>query len=339
MKTTHEKQQKNQQQELQSLKDKIKTLEAGSSISDVSKQATKELSNELSKTKQQYEDLTAKYELLEEDHVRMKQQLVMEKELVLSQLTSSEVELRKLKDDRESWNKKYYDIQEELKSMQKKTNQQKDLERSRMKALETRLEEKTQELDQFKKESEVLEDQFKNLRKENEDLKQKLDDFHRVSKVQRTMNADNTALDKEITELKQKLSQVDKSHRADVSECKMRYESQIHAISDELQNLQNQVMRFKRERDMFKHMLEGAQKTIGDLKSSSAKSGVSTPTSINSSDEVTYAYASKNINKSYFEIQVSLPTGIIKRDYRNPTAGEIIRYFFYITINVLQYND
>lgn len=282
MKTNNDKQQKNQQQELQSLKEKIKNLETGTGSSD----GMKQLTNDLSKTKQQYEDLTAKYEILEEEHVTIKQQLVMEKELVMSQLKTAESELKKLKDEREGWNKRYSDIQEELKSTQKKTTQFKDLERSRVKALETRLEEKTQEVEKLKKSTDVIEDQFKNLRKENEDLKQKLDDFHRVSKVHRTINADNSALEKEIGELKQKLNQNDKSHRADVSECKMRYEGQIQAINDELHNLQNQVVRFKRERDMFKHMLEGAQKALGDLKS--GKSGVSTPTSVNSSDEVSF---------------------------------------------------
>lgn len=46
----------------------------------------------------------------------------------------------------------------------------------------------------------------------------------------------------------------------------MRYESQIHIVNGELQSLQNQVLRFKREKDTYKHMLESAQKTIGELK-------------------------------------------------------------------------
>lgn len=47
----------------------------------------------------------------------------------------------------------------------------------------------------------------------------------------------------------------------------MRYDSQAAVINDEIHSLQGQVTRFKRERDTYKHMLEGAQKTIGDLKS------------------------------------------------------------------------
>lgn len=48
----------------------------------------------------------------------------------------------------------------------------------------------------------------------------------------------------------------------------MRYEGQINVVNGELQSLQNQVVRFKREKDTYKHMLETAQKTIGDLKKS-----------------------------------------------------------------------
>lgn len=51
-----------------------------------------------------------------------------------------------------------------------------------------------------------------------------------------------------------------------MAELKMRYESQINVVNGELQSLQNQVLRFKREKDTYKHMLESAQKTIGELK-------------------------------------------------------------------------
>lgn len=41
-----------------------------------------ELRKELENEKQEYEDLTAKYEILEEEHVVTKAQLVMEKEAI-----------------------------------------------------------------------------------------------------------------------------------------------------------------------------------------------------------------------------------------------------------------
>lgn len=87
--------------------------------------------------------------------------------------------------------------------------------------------------------------------------------------------------------LNSRLNNADKLKKSDVAQCKMRYESQISVISEELQSLQGQVMRFKRERDTYKHMLEGAQRTIGELKNSpNSKSGRESRASIASFDEV-----------------------------------------------------
>lgn len=63
-----------------------------------------------------------------------------------------------------------------------------------------------------------------------------------------------------------RLTEADRLRKSDVAECKMRYDSQMAVINNEINQLQGQVTRFKRERDNYKHMLEGAQKTIGDLK-------------------------------------------------------------------------
>lgn len=286
MKANYEKQQKNQQLELASLKEKIKSLETGSASAE-----TKQLTNELAKFKQQYDDLTSKYELLEEEHVGTKAKLVMEKEDIMSQLSSVEIELKAIRDDRETLYKRYSDVQDQLKELQKSSQQITELEKSRLKAAETKIEEKCHELEKFNRETAVINDQFSNLRKENEDLKQKLDDFHKVNKVQRNINADNTALDKELAQIKTKLTQSDKTHRADIAECKMRYEGQINIVNDELQNLQNQTTKFKRERDMFKHMLESTQKALSELKHAH-KSGSSIPTSASSSDEVRSHFSS-----------------------------------------------
>lgn len=61
-------------------------------------------------------------------------------------------------------------------------------------------------------------------------------------------------------------------------------------MNEQLNSLQQQVSRFKRERDTYKHMLEGAQKTIGDLKTG-PKSGRESRASIASFDEVINAEA------------------------------------------------
>lgn len=82
----------------------------------------------------------------------------------------------------------------------------------------------------------------------------------------------------------------------------MRYDSRVALISEELQSLQNQVAKFKRERDSTRHMLEAAQKTIGELRN--ATGGKTTPTHghINPEDEVIlkfYDFLLYNNNSEY----------------------------------------
>lgn len=146
------------------------------------------------------------------------------------------------------------------------------------------------ELDQIKKEYEVINDQMEYMRKENDEMRKKLDDYDKVNKIQRSISADSSAMEKEIKELKIRLSNAEKTKKTDLAQCKMRYDSQIVAINDELKSLQAQVTRFKRERDTYKHMLEGAQKTIGDLKAPTVKSGRENRNSISSLDEVLLSF-------------------------------------------------
>lgn len=65
----------------------------------------------------------------------------------------------------------------------------------------------------------------------------------------------------------------------------MRYEGQITILNDEMHSLHAQVSRFKREKDTYKHMLESAQKTIGDLKTNPGRENRN---SISSIDDVSY---------------------------------------------------
>lgn len=68
-----------------------------------------------------------------------------------------------------------------------------------------------------------------------------------------------------------------------MAQLKLRYDGRVAVISEEIQGLQGQVSRFKRERDTFRHMLEGAQRTIADLKASSGRESRSSGSNV---DEV-----------------------------------------------------
>lgn len=177
-------------------------------------------------------------------------------------------------------------LQEKLLEYERKSQEGKTTLNLELTRLKSSLEQKQMELDQIKKEFEVINDQMEYMRRENDEMKKKLDDYDKVSKIQRTISADSSAMEKEIKELKSRLNNAEKAKKADLAQCKMRYDSQIVAISDELKSLQAQVTRFKRERDTYKHMLEGAQKTIGDLKTPAGKASRENRNSISSFDEV-----------------------------------------------------
>ena len=58
----------------------------------------------------------------------------------------------------------------------------------------------------------------------------------------------------------------EKAHRQEVSHLKIKHDSGLAIMKDELHSLNQQTSKYKRERDTYKTMLEGAQRTIGDLK-------------------------------------------------------------------------
>ncbi|XP_017771201.1 PREDICTED: myosin-2 heavy chain isoform X2 [Nicrophorus vespilloides] len=282
IKTTLEKEQKNRDLELTALKNKIKNVEMNSGVGN--KKITEirqeyqdkldKLEKEISKERKEYENLTAKYEVLEEEHVVTKAKLVTEKESLSSQLMCVRRELEKVEEDSEiekdALVMKYEALMKVKNELAEKIskNGNGDLEKVRLKSS---LEERQSELDQLKKEYEVINDQMEYMRRENEELRKKLDDFDKVHKIQRNISADSSAMGVEIRELKARLASVEKSKKGDLTELKMRYESQITILNEEMQSLHTQVSRFKRERDTYKHMLESAQKTIGDLKMNPAK--------------------------------------------------------------------
>lgn len=116
-----------------------------------------------------------------------------------------------------------------------------------------------------------------------EEAKKKLEDYERVTKVQRTLKSDNAELERELAALNTRLEQADKARKNEIAETKSRYEAQMNTMRDELKSLHNQVSRFRRERDNYKQMLESAQKSAADVKNGEKRTQRN---SISSTDEV-----------------------------------------------------
>ncbi|KAJ1527818.1 hypothetical protein ONE63_007764 [Megalurothrips usitatus] len=298
----HEKELKNKETEVGNLRAKIKSLESNTSPAKVTEslqQQVQALQQELAAEKQEYEDLTAKYEILEEEHVVTKSQLVTEKQSLERQVTALEADLdavqsqlRTLQDTytakQDAWIKEKLDVQEQMKEVLEKAKKHGNgdtwqLERQKLMAV---CDEKSSELEQLKREDQSLREQVDLIRRESEDLRRKLDDYEKVAEVQRRMTADFNEKENQLKELKNKLFQEEKSRKTEVGQLKMRYDSRVSLISEELTSLQSQVSRFKRERDTFRHMLDGAQKTISELRSNpGANKRLSTISSAEESEE------------------------------------------------------
>lgn len=77
-----------------------------------------------------------------------------------------------------------------------------------------------------------------------EEARQKLEDYEKVSKIQRNLTADNVELERELSALNNRLEQAEKARKAELLDTKMRYEGQMNTMRDELKSLHNQVNHF-----------------------------------------------------------------------------------------------
>ncbi|XP_052745428.1 muscle-specific protein 300 kDa [Bicyclus anynana] len=302
MRANHDKDIKNKEAELATLKGKLKVLEQTSGagakrlteLKQEHEETVKKLEHALAVEKAEYEELTGKYELLEEEHVVTKAKLTVEKEKAQSDLMQVQKELNKtleelksLQDNYESEStkskKEKSDLQKEISSLQERLcGGGWEVEKARLTA---RLDQVERELRSAKEEHEVLSHHHDVTKKELEEARKKLDDYEKVSKVHRTLSADNVELERELAALNTRLEQAEKARKNEIAETKTRYEAQLNTMRDELKSLHNQVSRFRRERDNYKQMLDSAQKLMTEKKNGDKRTQRN---SISSTDEEEY---------------------------------------------------
>ncbi|XP_045482166.1 early endosome antigen 1-like isoform X2 [Harmonia axyridis] len=231
------------------------------------------LTTNLKETETKFKDLIAKHEDLEEEFSLTRAKMDVEKETMNSELQTIKQRLnnmisekRELEEefekDKNKWFTEKKKLQENCKSVG--TNgESNDLDKKRFNSL---IAEKQSELDKYKKENESLSYQIDYMKRESDEIKRKLDDYEKVNKVQRNISADTSVMDKEIREMKKKVEMIEKAKKAEVLKCKMGFEEQLATVNNELKLLHSQTIRFKKERDTYKNMLQSAQKSMGDLK-------------------------------------------------------------------------
>ncbi|XP_063548705.1 uncharacterized protein LOC134755936 isoform X1 [Cydia strobilella] len=304
MRITHDKDNKNKEAELATLKGKLKVLEQSSGagakrISDLKQEyeeTVKKLEHSLAVEKAEYEELTGKYEMLEEEHVVTKARLTVEKEQAQGELmqlqkklSSTLSELKTMQDNYEkqssAWTKEKSELQSEISSLQERLcGGGWEVERARLQA---RLDQRERELRTAQENRDVLIHQQDATKKELEESKQMLEDYERVSKIQRNLTTENAELEQELMNLQARLEQAERARKAEITDTKTRYDGQMNTMRDELKSLQNQVSRFKRERDNYKQMLDAAQKSMNEIKNGD-KNSRAKRTSISSTDEEEY---------------------------------------------------
>lgn len=260
------------EKEMSYLKSRSISAEVPSKKMQELKDHTKDLEEKLSSEAKRYDELSKKYEHLEEDRIIEKSHLVTDKEnlelevrnirLKMGELQSNE---SRLKRENEDLNRRIQELQKTMNNRSSKEAQlaAMEVEKNRCKNL---MEQAQHELATKTRENDMNRDLLSQIRREADELRKRLEDFERIDKSHRTLGDHNNALEKDIKALKQQLESVEMQSKAEVAATRLRYEQQANHLQAELGSLQRQCERFKRDRDTFKQLLEGAQKTISDLK-------------------------------------------------------------------------
>nr|XP_016932351.1 myosin-2 heavy chain isoform X2 [Drosophila suzukii] len=276
-----------------SLEKEIKDLKAKASKSDSKqvqdlKKQVEEVQASLSSEQKRYEDLNNHWEKLSEETILMRAQLTTEKQTLQTELNAQKQkisEMDTIRIERTDMARKLSEAQKKIADLQAKAlkavnGNGGEYERT---VLKNKLAEKEHEYERLRRENEMNIDLVFQLRKDNDDLNGKLSDYNRIEQAQSSLNGHGARREAEIRELKEQLQSTELQMKSEVATVRLRYEQQVKNLSGELNSMQRQCERFKKDRDAFKQMLEVAQKKIGDLKANNT--GRQSRGSMHSSDD------------------------------------------------------
>ena len=257
---------------------KIKELEKQLQNKGGSSWEVTKLNNELTSLKKEKQDLQKKHENLEEEFVVLKAKLTMEKDELSSSIQDDYhtikgelVALRQtynVKSD--EWIKEKLDLEKQVKDLETAIKSSAgngwDAERNRFKSI---LEDRDSQITNLKIECDVARSQHAQSKKETEDLKAKLQDYEKMSKYGRSVAGTTSSSDsnEQVDDLKKQLAAAEKENKSAANNIKMKYDSKIAIMTEEIHALKSQSSKYRRERETYKEMFEGVQKKLTDTKS------------------------------------------------------------------------
>merc|ERR1711874_253561 len=147
-----------------------------------------------------------------------------------------------------------------------------DAERNRFKSI---LEDRDSQITNLKIECDVARSQHTQAKKENEDMKQKLQDYEKMNRYGKSAAGSNSSNDstQQVDDLKKELATMEKENKSSLNNVKMKYDSKIAIMTEEVHALKSQASKYRRERETYKEMFEGVQKKLTESKGSKIAPG------------------------------------------------------------------
>merc|ERR1712223_1654520 len=275
----------------------------------------------------------SKHELSEEQLVIAKAKLTTEVEElqgehqnVLKEYDTIKGELSALRqtynNKADEWIKEKLDLQHRMKDLQdsliSSAGEGWESERDRFKQI---IEDRDSQITQLKIEGDVGRSQLAGTKKEIDELKLKLQDYEKMSRFQKAAVSDSSAsaeLETKLSDAKKQLSTIERDHRSEMNNVKMKYDGKVAVMNEEIASLKAQSSKYRREREHYKEVADSAQKnkrpTSGGNEESEFKSKISDLTYqihaledelSESKLEASKANAQATAQKSTYEIQVA----------------------------------
>jgi len=257
---------------LTSAEEKIKSLEKQleSKPSGGSDKDSGSLKKEIETLKKEKQELKTVHEQLEEDYVILKAKISTGKDDDYSTLQGELSTLRHTYNTKsDEWIKEKLDFEKKVKDLEQSIRSSAgngwDAERNRFKSI---LDDRDNQITNLKIECDVSRSQHSTVKKELEDVKQKLQDYEKMNRYGKSASDSNASGGSagEVEDLKKQLYVEQKEKKSDLNTMKMKYDSKIAIMTEEIHALKSQGSKYRRERETYKEMFEGVQKKLTDTK-------------------------------------------------------------------------